>query len=199
MNKPTVKSALERQIHKIKRMGDRLKHVRDMAALTSTGETIMHHSYVGEIIEVMGDVESLLLAYEQVSENPLLPEQISPSMAKGKTLLLGAVIDDNEADAFADGWNACRAALFQYDKFASTELLNRSNSSTNSPVIPDGWKLVPIEPIEAMLVAGLNEADPLGGLIDWDSLRGDCNTREQVRDIYKAMLAAVAKPEERSQ
>lgn len=199
MNKPTVKGALERQIHKIKRMSDRLKHVREMAALTSTGETIMHHSYVGEIIEVMSDMEFLLLAYEQVSEKPLLPERISPSMAKEKALLLGAVIDDDEADAFTDGWNAYHAAMLQDDKSASTELLNHPNSSTNSPVIPDGWKLVPIEPIEAMLVAGLNEADPLGGLIDWDALRGDCNTREQVRDIYKAMLAAVAKPEERSQ
>lgn len=121
MNKPTVKSALERQIHKIKRMAERLKHVRDMAALTSTGETIMHHSYVGEIIEVMGDVESLLLAYEQVSKKPLLPEQISPSMAKEKALLLGAVIDDDEADAFADGWNAYRAAMLHDDKFASEE------------------------------------------------------------------------------
>lgn len=58
---------------------------------------------------------------------------------------------------------------------------------------------VPAEPTEAMLVAGLNEADPLGGLIDWDASRGDCNTRSQIAGIYKAMLAAAAMPEGQSQ
>lgn len=60
----------------------------------------------------------------------------------------------------------------------------------NNPVIPDGWVMVPIDPSEKMLIAGLEKANPLGGLIDWDASRDDCNTREQVRDIFKAMLAA---------
>lgn len=48
-----------------------------------------------------------------------------------------------------------RAAPAQDDKPASTELPNHSNLSTNSPVIPDGWKLVPIEPTPKMLVAAM--------------------------------------------
>lgn len=64
------------------------------------------------------------------------------------------------------------------------------NQSGNSPVIPEGYVMVPKEATEKMLIAGLEEANPLGGLIDWDASRGDCNTREQVQEIFKAMLAA---------
>ena len=44
-----------------------------------------------------------------------------------------------------DIWNACRAAMLQ--SFGNSEQLN-------SPVIPDGWKLVPIDPTKDMLRAG---------------------------------------------
>ncbi|WP_431357555.1 hypothetical protein [Hafnia paralvei] len=117
------------------------------------------------------------------SAQAVIPERISPSMAKERALLLGAVIDDDEADAFADGWNTCR-----------TEVL-KQHSVNDSGQLLEGWRRVPIEPTEAMLVAGLNEADPLGGLIDWDASRGDCNTRSQIAGIYKAMLVAAAEHE----
>ncbi|HDR2728607.1 TPA: Eaa protein, partial [Enterobacter roggenkampii] len=45
----------------------------------------------------------------------------------------------------AVGWNAYRAAMLQ--SFGNSEQLN-------SPVIPDGWKLVPIDPTKDMLRAG---------------------------------------------
>ena len=57
-------------------------------------------------------------------------------------------------------------------------------------VAPPGYVMVPKEATEKMLIAGLEEANPLGGLIDCDASRGDCNTREQVQEIFKAMLAA---------
>lgn len=82
------------------------------------------------------------------------------------------------------GYGSVPASLEEQRVMARTLL-----SGPVQPAIPEGWKLVPTTPIEAMLVAGLNEADPLGGLIDWDALRGDCNTREQVRDIYQAMIS----------
>ncbi|SAQ21831.1 Eaa1 [Klebsiella michiganensis] len=55
--------------------------------------------------------------------------------------------------------------------------------------------MVPKEATEKMLIAGLEEANPLGGLIDWDASRGDCNTRAQVQGIFKAMLAAAPQPQ----
>lgn len=56
---------------------------------------------------------------------------------------------------YMHGWNAYRADMLKNGKSASTELPNHSNLSTNSPVIPDGWKLVPIEPTPKMLVAAM--------------------------------------------
>lgn len=57
-------------------------------------------------------------------------------------------------------------------------------------VAPPGYVMVPKVATEKMLIAGLEEADPLGSLIDWDASRGDCNTREQVQGMFEAMLAA---------
>lgn len=54
--------------------------------------------------------------------------------------------------------------------------------------VADGWKLVPVEPTEAMCVAGCREDDILGELVDW---RGpDTTTREVVANLYRTMLAA---------
>lgn len=54
--------------------------------------------------------------------------------------------DDVEA-WFDEGWNACRAAMLQ------AEPVTTANKLGNSPVIPDGWKLVPVEPNGDMLAA----------------------------------------------
>lgn len=43
--------------------------------------------------------------------------------------------------SYADGWNACRAAALQ-------------GESVNTSSIPNGWKLVPIDPTKDMLRAG---------------------------------------------
>ncbi|MDQ2119706.1 hypothetical protein RBI72_23680 [Enterobacter hormaechei] len=58
-------------------------------------------------------------------------------------------MDDDFDSAFehgkAVGWNACRAAMLQ--PFGNSEQLN-------SPVIPDGWVMVPEDPTHEMLEAG---------------------------------------------
>ncbi|WP_454713238.1 hypothetical protein [Citrobacter freundii] len=58
-----------------------------------------------------------------------------------------------------EGWNACRAAMLQ---------------AGNSPVIQDGWQLVPKEPTEAMNKAG------------WAAM----NEHDAINPTYRAMLAA---------
>lgn len=71
--------------------------------------------------------------------------------------------------------DACRAEMLKNGKSASTELPNHSELSTDSPVIPDGWKLVPIEPTAEMAQAAR-----------------DCHEGESFLpySIYRAMLAA---------
>ena len=72
-------------------------------------------------------------------------------------------IDDDFDSAFehgkAVGWNAYRAAMLH---------------AGNSPVIPDGWQLVPKEPTVAMNKAG------------WAAI----NEHDEINPTYRAMLAA---------
>lgn len=97
--------------------------------------------------------------------------------------------------------DAYRAAMLQAGTLTNEDTKQAGNSPvipdgssvaapTGIPMIPDGYVMVPKVATEKMLIAGLEEANPLGGLIDWDASRGDCNTREQVQEIFKAMLAA---------
>lgn len=65
---------------------------------------------------------------------PMLPEE----MPKGLAGQIVSLLAHNIGDKFLAQkiWNACRAAMLQ--SFGNSEQLN-------SPVIPDGWKLVPVE------------------------------------------------------
>ncbi|WP_410376766.1 hypothetical protein [Enterobacter sp. CPE_E423] len=87
-------------------------------------------------------------------------------------------MDDDFDSAFehgkAAGWNACRAAMLQGAEPVSQpctlregvaairnsgiaiddEKIFAERDALNSPVIPDGWKLVPIDPTKDMLRAG---------------------------------------------
>jgi hypothetical protein len=56
--------------------------------------------------------------------------------------------------------------------------------------VPDGWKLVPIEPTDAMCDAPEVEV----GLHSWDHSR-DRATWSECHDIYKAMIAVAPAPE----
>ncbi|HGB3295271.1 TPA: DUF551 domain-containing protein [Salmonella enterica subsp. enterica serovar 40:-:1,5] len=60
--------------------------------------------------------------------------QVTTSMAKDIAFKLGAVLNDEEAGIFADGYNV---AMHKVNKNASTELPNDANLSTNSPIIPE--------------------------------------------------------------
>ncbi|EDV7272639.1 DUF551 domain-containing protein [Salmonella enterica] len=62
--------------------------------------------------------------------------QVTTSMAKDIAFKLGAVLNDEEATIFADGYNV---ALLKVNKDMSTAVPNNASSSTNSPVIPGGW------------------------------------------------------------
>ncbi|MEN4408739.1 hypothetical protein VOD50_25575 [Enterobacter hormaechei subsp. xiangfangensis] len=79
-------------------------------------------------------------------------------------------MDDDFDSAFehgkAVGWNAYREAMLQ--SFGNSEQLN-------SPVIPDGWVLVPVEPTIAIL-------DEFDSIIDYGA--------EDSKDAWSRLLAA---------
>ncbi|EEH1591907.1 eaa protein [Salmonella enterica subsp. enterica serovar Gaminara] len=59
----------------------------------------------------------------------------------------------------------------------------------NSPVIPDGYALVPVEPTDEMIAAAMNCEDVL--------FNSDESFYVQFGNIYEAMLAAAPQPEQR--
>ena len=72
----------------------------------------------------------------------LVPETLDYQGAKE---LYNYLMTEEETNATVNGWNACRATMLL--SFGNSEQLN-------SPVIPDGWVLVPEEPNHEMLEAG---------------------------------------------
>ncbi|CUR85091.1 MULTISPECIES: eaa protein [Salmonella] len=132
--------------------------------------------------------------------------QITASMAKDIAFKLGAVLNDEEAEIFADGYNAAmlqgvepvsqtyelpqtqfeqvadlyemqfddgRTCAFHTDGAKAAQWLLACDGNKvqeyvrieryqeavigNSPVIPDGWVMVPKEPTQAMIKAWLSE------------------------------------------
>ncbi|MGP8825031.1 hypothetical protein ACT02A_04870 [Klebsiella quasipneumoniae] len=118
--------------------------------------------------------------YRHAQPAPVVPEEVTdedcPALVK---------YDVTEVDeAWARGFNACRSAMLQeLKKSAGTEATCRSNENAqvltsinpapdlvslpknaksltgNSPVIPDGYVMVPKEPTESMVIAGF-ESEP---------------------------------------
>lgn len=97
--------------------------------------------------------------YTSEQPAPVVPEEASPENVE---MLSGYVstykLTDSERDIAAEIWNACRAAMLNHpsriqpntDAAPGTEI---KHPSSNSPVIPDGWKMVPIDATRAMIDA----------------------------------------------
>ncbi|HFH0031484.1 TPA: DUF550 domain-containing protein [Salmonella enterica subsp. salamae serovar 42:g,t:-] len=75
---------------------------------------------------------------------PVVPPAIEPDYEVIKSILPTANPDEYACCIAADMWNACRAAMLQGGQPVS----NRDELS--SPVIPDGYALVPVEPTPEM-------------------------------------------------
>lgn len=92
-------------------------------------------------------------------------------MAKDIAFKLGAVLNDEEAEIFADGYNA---ALLKVNKNASTELPNYANLSTSSQAAPDDSVLLPC-PFCGSPAEHYPDGDMEGYIIMCGNKNGDCN------------------------
>lgn len=93
--------------------------------------------------------------------------------------------DAVEARDFIDGGWSCQEYV-ELERFQEAV-------SGNSPVIPDGWVLVPMEPTEEMCDVGHVGVDVLTGVTDeneYYSIDG-----ESAAKVYRAMIAAAPKQE----
>lgn len=104
---------------------------------------------------------------------PVVPEEINVLQAANLVLMLG-VLDNGIPTVAMKVWNACRASAL--DSLPQ----NADSRCSNSPVFPDGWVMVPVEPTEEMLAE-------LCLVKGW--------TARALNARYQAMLAAAPKPE----
>ncbi|HCJ8602424.1 TPA: hypothetical protein NV717_002940 [Escherichia coli] len=98
--------------------------------------------------------------------------------------------DDCYKAGRVEGWNACRAAMLQ-------------GASGNSPVIPDGWVLVPVEPTEKMVIEGF-ESEPdefFSKSEEWEAyqkMSGCEQAAHRAKLCWAAMIAAAPQQEVKS-
>jgi len=155
-----------------------------------------------------GDYWEIIPLYRHAQPAPVVPEEATPDSIE---ILASArrrdravfQWDEDQRNAAADSWNACRAAML--DNCATVESRNNAGCSPknglkcatvlqaepvttacklgNSPVIPDGYVMVPKEPTEAMMLhkSGCQHHA-------WDD--PDCAMRQTRRLIWSHMLAA---------
>ncbi|EPH0496678.1 hypothetical protein OI909_12460 [Enterobacter asburiae] len=121
-------------------------------------------------------------------------------------------MDDDFDSAFehgkAVGWNAYRAAMLQgADGNAPAHFRSRPAQSSlspaqggNSPVIQDGWVMVPVEPTEHMIAEGF-ESEPDKFFSDaevweaYDAMSGCQQAAHRAKLCWAAMIASAPKPE----
>lgn len=116
----------------------------------------------GQMKPGKNDIDHMVWFLEGISNltappAPVVPEEATPENIEilASTFAPRGVTyqwDRDECNAAADSWNACRAAMLQGAE-------NTESRCSNSPVIPDGWKLVPIVPTEKMVIEGF-ESEP---------------------------------------
>ncbi|HCT9399992.1 TPA: hypothetical protein OUC09_001140 [Enterobacter hormaechei] len=98
-------------------------------------------------------------------------------------------IDVLESAIFGEREDECRAAMLQ-------------GAVGNSPVIPDGYVLVPVEPTEDMIVEGF-ESEPDESFSDekeweaYDAMSGCQQAAHRARLCWAAMISAAPKPDVR--
>lgn len=120
-----------------------------------------------------------------------VPDEMEPTVEAIKRVLPTSNPDEYAACIGADMWNACRAAMLQGAEnpesrctIQTAPALDSSpkiaeSRCSSSPAIPDGWKLVPVEPTLEMIKSGANAA----------------STGMLIPGMYRGMLAAAPQQE----
>ncbi|EAU6350047.1 hypothetical protein JE617_004021 [Salmonella enterica] len=109
-------------------------------------------------------------------------------MAKDIAFKLGAVLDDEEAGIFADGYNV---ALLQSKYRDLSQPVDPQIAEYEKIMLQAGWVMVPVEPTDEMIAAAMNCEDVL--------FNSDESFCVQFGNIYEAMLAAAPQPEENNE
>ncbi|MGT1906682.1 hypothetical protein SPL93_22395 [Enterobacter chengduensis] len=115
---------------------------------------------------------------------PTVPNECPAEIRELMASYSDALFDDEDAQVI---WNACRAALLK-------------DTYGNSPAVPDGWVMVPVEPTEDMIVNGF-ESEPNESFSDekeweaYEAMSGCQQAAHRAKLCWSAMLTAAPKPE----
>lgn len=115
---------------------------------------------------------------------PTVPNECPAEICELMASYSDALFDDEDAQVI---WNACRAALLK-------------GTYGNSPAVPDGWVMVPVEPTEDMIVNGF-ESEPNESFSDekeweaYEAMSGCQQAAHRAKLCWSAMLTAAPKPE----
>ncbi|WP_258301304.1 hypothetical protein [Salmonella enterica] len=128
------------------------------------------------------ELARIALAALEAASEPVVPESISVRQAI--SALESADCVTTIGQAYKMGWNACRAAMLQSKYRDLSQPVDPQISeyekimlqAGNSPVIPDGYALVPVEPTRQMMAQG------------HFAMKG--TDRGKFRRIYQAMITA---------
>lgn len=161
------------------------------------GYATMRHIFTPAGITDVSDMQAVFDQIETVLAGMWQPAPVSvPDAMDGQ----GGVCCEV---SYADGWNSCRAAMLQgADGNAPAHFRSRPAQSSlspaqggNSPVIPDGWVAVPVEPTEDMIVNGF-ESEPDESFSDekeweaYDAMSGCQQAAHRARLCWSAMIAS---------
>ncbi|HFG9873629.1 TPA: hypothetical protein ACGHFT_001175 [Salmonella enterica subsp. enterica serovar Onderstepoort] len=113
-----------------------------------------------------------------------------------------------DAGSAMEAWNACRSAMLQANQRDLSQPVDPQVAdyektmlqAGNSPVIPDGWALVPIVPTEDMVINGFeSEPDPHFSdekvWAEYEALSGCRRAARRAELCWAAMIKAAPKPE----
>lgn len=163
-------------------------------AMISLGETpkdcrdYSHHEAILALVTELQELRAAMLqGAEPVSQTYNLPEliegmevsiDVSTCDADAGNRYFGTVTEVSELDTAKNGY-----ILLVQDAEPNFDV------NGNSPVTPDGYALVPVEPTDEMIAAAMNCEDVL--------FNSDESFCVQFGNIYEAMLAAAPQPEQR--
>ncbi|EGO5488872.1 hypothetical protein IUN73_001198 [Salmonella enterica] len=150
--------------------------------LIDTANHVISRDNTSPYSENLRELARIALAALEADPEPVVPEYISVRQAI--SALESADCVTTIGQAYKMGWNACRAAMLQSKYRDLSQPVDPQISeyekimlqAGNSPVIPDGYALVPVEPTRQMMAQG------------HFAMKG--TDRGKFRRIYQAMITA---------
>ncbi|EAQ5903342.1 hypothetical protein NW354_000337 [Salmonella enterica] len=150
--------------------------------LIDTANHVISRDNTSPYSENLRELARIALAALEADPEPVVPESISVRQAI--SALESADCVTTIGQAYKMGWNACRAAMLQSKYRDLSQPVDPQISeyekimlqAGNSPVIPDGYALVPVEPTRQMMAQG------------HFAMKG--TDRGKFRRIYQAMITA---------